>query len=185
MAHPRFEAATRGLPNFRRTPEALSQLASPSSRALLKGLGILSEVELESRYHVRVERYVKDMLIELHTLAQVVDTLVVPAGMTYLNQLAAGAADAKAAGISAVPQVALADRVGALVAELFARREHLQAVIDRADAMHGDPSECAALLTSEGADAMAAVRESADALELIVSDDLWPLPKYREMLFPV
>ena len=179
------EAASRGLPNFRRTPEALSQLVSAQSQALFKSLGILTEVELESRYHVRVERYVKDMLIELHTLAQIVDTLVVPAGMTYLNQLAAGAADAKAAGITAVPQVALADKVGGIVTELVARRERLQAVIDRAESMHGDPSECAALLTGEGADAMAAVRESADALELVVSDDMWPLPKYREMLFPV
>jgi glutamine synthetase len=179
------EAEQRGLPNYRRTPEALSQLVSAQSRALFQSLGILSDVELESRYHVRVERYVKDMLIELHTLAEVVDTLVIPAGITYVNQLAAGAAAAKAAGITVVPQVALANQVGQLVADLQARRDALRALIQRAEGMHGDPADCAALLTGEGADAMAAVREVADALELVVADDLWPLPKYREMLFPV
>jgi glutamine synthetase len=51
--------------------------------------------------------------------------------------------------------------------------------------MHGDPTDCGRLLTGEGADAMAAVRAASDALELVVPDDQWPLPKYREMLFPV
>ena len=51
--------------------------------------------------------------------------------------------------------------------------------------MHGDPADCARLLTTEGADAIAAVRAASDAIELAVPDELWPLPKYREMLFPV
>ena len=51
--------------------------------------------------------------------------------------------------------------------------------------MHDELEAQAKLLTSEGADRMADVRETSDALELVVSDDLWPLPKYREMLFPL
>ena len=51
--------------------------------------------------------------------------------------------------------------------------------------MHDKPEECAKLVTSAGADAIAAVRASCDALEVLVADDMWPLPKYREMLFPV
>ncbi|MFL5576652.1 MAG: glutamine synthetase III, partial [Gemmatimonadaceae bacterium] len=66
------EAAQRGLKNLRRTPEALTELVTDQSRALLNGLGILNEVELESRYHVRLERYVKDVLIELHTMQELV-----------------------------------------------------------------------------------------------------------------
>src|SRR2546428_2146337 len=62
------EAAKRGLLNLRRTPEALAQLVTKAARKCLVGLGILSDAELESRYHVRLERYVKDMLIELHML---------------------------------------------------------------------------------------------------------------------
>ena len=179
------EAEGRGLKNLRRTPEALAELETPAVKALFQGLGLLSEAELESRFHVRVERYVKDMLIELHTLAQMIDTFVLPAGYAYANALVHGAANAKAAGITQVPQVAAAERVSALLVELEAGRSTLAGVIDHAENTHGDPTVCARLLTSEGADAMAAVRKACDALELLVPDDQWALPKYREMLFPV
>lgn len=179
------EAEGRGLKNLRRTPEALKELEAPEVQALFRSLGILSDAELESRYHVRVERYVKDMLIELHTLAQMLDTIVLPAGYGYANALAQGAANAKAAGITHVPQVAAAERVGAVLTTLEEARATLLAVIERADASHDDASACARLLTGEGADAMAAVRAASDALELLVPDDQWPLPKYREMLFSV
>ena len=179
------EAEGRGLLNLRRTPEALTQLVTDRAKGALTGLGILSEAELESRYHVRVERYVKDMLIELHTLQQIVDTMVLPAGYAYANALAHGAAHAKAAGITAVPQVAAAERVGGMIGALEEARATLVAVADRAEHMHGDPADCARLLTGEGADAMAAVRAACDALELALPDEQWPLPKYREMLFPV
>ncbi|MCU0626433.1 MAG: glutamine synthetase III [Gemmatimonadaceae bacterium] len=179
------EAARRGLPNFRRTPEALEQLVTAQSRALFVDLGILSEVELESRFHVRMERYVKDMLIEMHTLKEIVDTLVLPAGLAFHGQLAEAAAHARAAGISIVPQVEKANHVGTLVQELQARRDTLVRVLDQADGLHHDPVACAKLLTGAGADAMAAVRDRCDTLELATPDALWPLPKYREMLFPV
>src|SRR3954463_10860764 len=73
------EAAKRGLLNLRRTPEALAQLETKQAKKCLVGLGVLSEAELESRYHVRLERYIKDMLIELHMLRELVDTMVLPA----------------------------------------------------------------------------------------------------------
>ena len=77
------EAKKRGLPNFRRTPEALAQMVTKPSRELFMKLGILSKEELDSRYHVRLERYVKDMLIEMHTLAEMANTMVLPAGYAY------------------------------------------------------------------------------------------------------
>ena len=179
------EAKKRGLPNLRRTPEALKQMVSKQSRALLTKLGVLTKEELESRYHVRVERYVKDMLIELHTLREIVDTIVVPAAYGYLGQLSESASQSKTAGVAVIPQVATANKVGELVQELQEFREDLSDVIARAEALHEDPPGQADLLTSEGADTMAEVRKMCDELELIVGDDFWPLPKYREMLFPV
>ena len=179
------EAEGRGLKNLRRTPEALEQLVTDEAKALFRSTGILTEAELESRYHVRVERYVKDMLIEVDTLAQLVDTLVLPAAYGYANALARGAAHAKQAGLAKAPQVAAAERVGGMIEALEAARARLGDVAERADAMHGDPTDCGRLLTGVGADAMAAVRAASDALELVVPDDQWPLPKYREMLFPV
>ncbi|GJG86802.1 glutamine synthetase [Gemmatimonadetes bacterium T265] len=179
------EAEGRGLLNLRRTPEALQQLTTEQTKTLFADTGILSAEELQSRYHVRVERYVKDMLIELHTLAEVVDTLVLPAGYGYANALARGAAHAKEAGITRVPQAAAADRVGGMIEALESARATLAQVTARAEGGHGDEDATARLLTSEGADAMAAVRAASDALELVVPDEQWPLPKYREMLFPV
>ena len=146
---------------------------------------MLTKEELESRYHVRVERYVKDMLIELHTMREIVDTMVIPAAYTYLSQLADAASQSKSAGIAVIPQVTTANQVGEYVQELQEFKEDLSDVIARAEAMHDDPAKQAELLTSEGADTMAEVRKVCDALELSVADDVWPLPKYREMLFPV
>jgi glutamine synthetase len=179
------DAKKRGLPNLRRTPEALKELISKQSRTVLTKLGVLTKEELESRYHVRVERYVKDMLIELHTLREMVDTMVIPAAYSYLNQLTEAAAQAKAAGIAVIPQIATATQIGELVQELQEHREDLTDVIARVEAKHDDPSGQAEMLTTEGADTMAEVRKVSDALELLVADDCWPLPKYREMLFPV
>jgi len=179
------EAAKRGLLNLRRTPEALAQLMTKQSHKLLTSLGILSETELESRYHVRLERYIKDMLIELHTMTELVDTFVLPAAFQYSGTLANSAAQAKSAGIKVIPQVEAANTLGALIADLQKQRAALGKVIGKAEDMHEDMVKQAELLTSAGADAMAAVRKCCDAIELSVSDECWPLPKYREMLFPV
>ena len=179
------EAAKRGLPNFRRTPESLKQLVNKQSRALLTGLGVLTEAELDSRYHVRVERYVKDMLIELHTMREIVETMVLPAAFSYLGDLSASAAEAKSAGVTTIPQLDAANDVGKLVQQLQKKIAALVKVIDRAEGMHEDGPAQAELLTADGADAMAAVREICDRLEVTIADDVWPLPKYREMLFPV
>jgi glutamine synthetase len=163
------DAEKRGLLNLRRTPEALAQLVTKQSVKLLASLGIFAEEEVQSRYHVRLERYIKDMLIELHTLREMIDTLVLPAAYEYAGQLGQSAATAKAAGIS----------------QLEKGRAALLEAIEEAEGMHDDPEALAEFLTSEAADRMADVRKASDALELVVSDDLWPLPKYREMLFPV
>jgi glutamine synthetase len=178
------EAEGRGLLNLRRTPEALAQLMTEQAKALFRSSAILSDVELESRYHVRVERYVKDMLIEVNTLAQIVDTMVLPAAYAHLNALARGAAHARQAGLARVPQAAAADRLAALVEALEAARARLADVETRAGETH-DESSCARLLTHDGAEAIAAARAASDALELSLPDEVWPLPKYREMLFPV
>ena len=110
---------------------------------------------------------------------------MIPAAYTYLSQLSDAASHAKAAGIAVIPQVATANQIGELAQELQEAREDLKDVIARVESKHDDPAGQADMLTSEGADTMAEVRKVCDALELSVADDCWPLPKYREMLFPV
>jgi len=179
------EAKKRGLLNLRRTPEALAQLVTKQSRELLTSLGILTDEELDSRYHVRLERYIKDMLIELHTLREMVDTYVLPAAYAYHGSLSNAAGQAKTAGIKQIPQIDAANRLGKLITELRTQADKLSTVIDKAEGMHDAAEKQAAFLTSTAADTMAAVRSCSDALEVSVSDECWTLPKYREMLFPV
>ncbi|MEX2182525.1 MAG: glutamine synthetase III [Gemmatimonadaceae bacterium] len=179
------EAKKRGLLNLRRAPEALAQMKTPAARKLFTGMKILTAAELESRYHVRVERYLKDVLIEMSTMAEMLDTQILPAAYGYLGELASAAASAKQAGIKLIPQRAAAESTGALVSELQKQVAALHSAIHKAEAMHDDPVKCANFLTSGGADAMAACRELSNKLELTVGDDHWPLPRYREMLFPV
>ncbi len=179
------EAAKRGLPNLRRSPEALAQLTTKEAKSLLTKLGIFNKEELESRYHIRLERYVKDMLIEMHTQREMIDTFVLPAAFEYSGSLATSAAAAKSAGVEHIPQVDAANEIGAMIETLRSRRNELSSAIDKAEGMHDALVKQAQHLTSAGADAMAAARETSDAIELRVPDESWPLPKYREMLFPV
>ena len=178
------EAARRGLPNLRHTPEALAQLVTGPSRKALTSFGILTERELEARYHVRVERYAKDLLIELHMLQQLVDTMILPAGYGYLGSLAGGAAQAKSAGITVVPQVEAANRIGQLVLAVQQRRDALAELLTAINELE-DVEQQAHRLTTEGSESLRLLRDACDALEVLVADDLWPLPKYREMLFTV
>ncbi|MBX3174235.1 MAG: glutamine synthetase III [Gemmatimonadaceae bacterium] len=179
------EAKKRGLLNLRRAPEALAQLDTPAAKKLFTSTGILTKAEVESRFHIRMERYIKDVLIEMYTMAELVDTMILPAAYDYLGALANGAARAKEAGIKAIPQKAAAEKTGALVAKLQGQSEALKKAIAKAEGMHEDLVKAAMFLTTTGTDAMAACRESSDALELSIGDQYWPLPRYREMLFPV
>jgi glutamine synthetase len=179
------EAKKRGLPNLRRSPEALAQIVTAQSRKLFTSLEILSSEEVDSRYHIRLERYIKDMLIEMHTLAEMANTMVLPACHGYLAMLCESAENAKDAGVKPVPQVEAASNIAKMVASLQKAAGALDAAITKAEHMHDDAAKQAQFLTSTGADAMAAVREASDALELKVDDARWPLPRYREMVFPV
>lgn len=179
------EAERRGLPNIRRSPEALAQLMTRQSRDLLNGLGIFTRQELDSRFHVRLERYVKDMLIEAHTLREMVDTMVLPAGYAYAGSLARAAAEGKAAGIVATPQIAAGNELAKRITAVQKQRAALDAAIAKGESMHTTLEVQAKFLTSTCAEAMHALRDACDGLELAIGDQAWPLPKYREMLFPV
>lgn len=179
------EAKKRGLPNYRRSPEALLQIIAKPSVHLFTTLGILTKEEVDSRYHIRLERYIKDIMIEMYTLGEIVDTLVLPASYAYLGSLADSAAKAKSAGIKTIPQRDAAEATAKQVQALQKAVAALHAAIQKAETLHHDPAKQAQHLTSVGAATMEGVRAVSDALELKIGDDFWPLPRYREMLFPV
>jgi glutamine synthetase len=163
------EAAERGLLNLRTTPEALAYLTKPETVALFEKYAVLNERELEAREEVLYEQYVIKLNIEGETTAQIARTMILPAAVRHLAEL-------KAAG-----NEQLVTETDELLKELFFAIEKLEAAneIHRDDTIH----EEADYMRDDVIPAMASVREVADKLEKIVADDLWPLPKYWEMLF--
>jgi glutamine synthetase len=168
------EAAKRGLPNNRSTVDALPALTTAKAKKVFSHFGVLSERELASRVEIIWERYVKVSNIEANCALDMATTMILPAAVKYLGELA-GAGKSK--GVTAV-----ADKVAALADQLvdaIHALEHAQHAAHEASSVHAE----AKAFHDEVIPAQNAVREAADELETLVSDELWPLPKYREILF--
>jgi glutamine synthetase len=163
------EAETRGLANLRTTPEALPWLVEKQTIAVFERYEVLSERELESRFEVFVEQYATRLNIEAETAASITRTMILPATVRHLAELKAAGHD----GLIAETQELLDEMVGAI-----ARLEQVNAHHPVEEGL-----EHAKYMRDSVIPAMDAVRDVADRLERIVADDLWPLPKYSEMLF--
>ncbi len=175
------EAEKRGLPHLRSTPEALDQLVSPTSCEMLTRLGVFTESELNSRFQVRLERYLKNKIIEMDTLRSMVDTQILPAAYAYWGSLVQGVSAAKSAGFPA-PQIERVEKLSDLITLLQTQRKALEDVWNQGESRENE-RDYAYLLGSLGTRLMEEIRLCCDELECRVSDDYWPLPKYREILF--
>ena len=178
------EAERRGLPNLKKAPEAIEQLLTPGAKKLFTGMAILSEAEIHSRHHVMIERYVKKLTIEAETLANMVDTLIVPAAMAEQKVCASSikAVSEVARNADVSEQTARLTVVCQGIGELLAKRKDLNSLLARVAGQHNE-TEKAQTLASEVLPLMTQIRVVSDRLEDVVSDQFWPLPKYREMLF--
>jgi glutamine synthetase len=168
------EAARRGLPNNRTTVDALPSLTTAKAKALFSDFGVLSERELASRVEISWERYVKIQDIEANCAADIATTMILPAAVRYLGQLgqapSSRGATAMCERISALTD-SLVDAVGAL--------QHAQHEAHEAGSVQAEARAFVTIVIP----AQEALRGVADELETLVADDLWPLPKYRELLF--
>jgi glutamine synthetase len=165
------EAEKRGLLNLRATPDALPYIVADDTVALLSNYGVLSERELESRYEVSLEQYVTKINIEAETAAAIAKTQLLPAAARHLVLL-------REAGLDAI-----ATETQDLVAEFDHAIKELESVNLEENQPDEDVMEHAKYIRDSVIPAMNAVRVVADRLEKIVADDLWPLPKYSEILF--
>jgi glutamine synthetase len=165
------EAEQRGLLNLRGTPDALPYLIADETQALFDNYGVLSPRELESRYEVFLEQYVTKLNIESETAAAIARTMLLPAAARYLVLLR----DAQLLDVLSETEALVAKFVEAIRALEAANLEDNQP--------HDDVLVHAKYMREEVIPAMEATRETADKLEKVVSDDLWPLPKYSEILF--
>ena len=165
------EAEKRGLANLRTTPDALPWLVEKQTVATFKKYKVLSKRELESRYEVFTEQYVMNINIESETASTIARTMLLPAAVRYLNEL-------RASGLEE-----LVGEVEPLIKELhFAQLKLEDANLDE-NHPDGSPQKEAVYMRDTVISAMEDVRDVADRLEKLVADDLWPLPKYAEMLF--
>jgi len=172
------EAAKRGLPNLKTTPEALPVLTTKPVIELFTKYGILTEAELKSREEIYLEQYAKTLTTEANLVVRMATTIIFPAAMRYQSELAAACANLKAIGhdykMAALEEVT--DKLRSLqvsVAKLDKLLDH-----EAKDAHAEAKYMCDKILP-----AMSDVRGFADSLEAIVADDLWSLPSYQEMLF--
>ena len=179
------EAKKRGLPNEKTTPSALKALITDKALKLFEKYEVLSNVELKSRYLIHVERYIKDLEIEVNCLNNICMTQVIPASVAYQKKLAKAIIDTKEVlGSSAIvsSQKDHLKKILELINNIYATNKDIQKKVEDASAIHDEPKK-AEFLGSKVKPKMDELREYVDALENIVDDETWPLPKFWEMLF--
>ncbi len=165
------EAEQRGLLNLKATPDALPYLISEDTTTLFTNYGVLSQRELESRYEVFLEQYVTKLNIEAETASTIARTMLLPAAARHLALLLS----------AQLPE--LASETEALVSEFVDSIRALESDNLEENQPHEDVMEHAKYMRDKTIPAMDTVRGTADRLEKVVADDLWPLPKYSEILF--
>ncbi len=174
------EAARRGLPHLRDSVEAFPVLKAKKTIDLFKKYGVLTKAEVESRYHIAVEKYVKQLDIEAEMMITMTRTMILPAAIRHQTLLAAAITATEGAGVDCDDTVKSLEAFAGLVSAV---RKTLAAVETAASHQDDDPLRHATHYRSKVRPAMAALREAADELETLVAADLWPMPTYRELLF--
>ncbi|KAJ3227908.1 hypothetical protein HK099_008318 [Clydaea vesicula] len=178
------EAARRGLPNIKSAPAAFKQLLVPANVDVLVSQGVLSQNELNSRYHILNETYTKNQLIEANTLSAMVSQSILPAAFTYRKELCDSLRGLKefVLDYKSTPEFTALEALHGLTNTLQSSNSALLKVIHTVENL-GDTDKEAEVCGSELVAALNTVRNAADALEGVVADKHWPFPKYAELLF--
>ena len=180
------EAAKRGLPNKKNTPAALPALIEPKNIALMEDFGVLTKVEMESRYEVEMEHYSKIINIEALTMLEMARKQLLPAINAYMSEVANTAASklAVSESLSVRSETKALTRLSADADAMSDAVDELQAAVDAAKAL-SDESAKAVAFHDDVLPKMDALRAAADDAETICGEDYWPLPSYSKMLYYV
>ena len=180
------EAAKRGLPNKKNTPAALPALIEPKNIALMEDFGVLTKVEMESRYEVEMEHYSKIINIEALTMLEMARKQLLPAVNAYMSEVANTAASklAVSESLSVRSETKALTRLSADADSMSDAVDELQAAVDAAKAL-SDESAKAVAFHDDVLPKMDALRAAADDAETICGEDYWPLPSYSKMLYYV
>ncbi len=181
------EAKRRGLLNLHTTPDALPYYIHPKNVALFEKYGVYTETEMRARYEIHLENYAKVLHIEAHTMVSMTRKDLLPAAIRYGKELA----DALLSKRTALPDMAcpveeeLLRRVNALTGRMAETLRQLQQRLEDADELRADGQTVAEFYRDAVIPAMEELRAAADALEVSVAKDVWPLPSYGDILFSV
>ena len=180
------EAAKRGLPNKKNTPAALPALIEPKNIALMEDFGVLTKVEMESRYEVEMEHYSKIINIEALTMLEMARKQLLPAVNAYMSEVANTAASklAVSENLSVRSETKALTRLSADADAMSDAVDELQAAVNAAKAL-SDESAKAVAFHDDVLPKMDALRAAADDAESICGEDYWPLPSYSKMLYYV
>ena len=180
------EAAKRDLPNKKNTPAALPALIEPKNIALMEDFGVLTKVEMESRYEVEMEHYSKIINIEALTMLEMARKQLLPAVNAYMSEVANTAASklAVSENLSVRSETKALTRLSADADAMSDAVDELQAAVDAAKAL-SDESAKAVAFHDDVLPKMDALRAAADDAETICGEDYWPLPSYSKMLYYV
>ena len=180
------EAARRGLPNKKNAPAALPALIDPKNIALMEEFGVLTKVEMYSRYEVELEHYSKIINIEALTMLEMARKQLLPAVNAYMSEVANTAASklAVSENLSVRSETKALTRLSADADAMSDAVDELQAAVDAAKAL-SDESAKAVAFHDDVLPKMDALRAAADDAETICGEDYWPLPSYSKMLYYV
>ncbi len=180
------EAAKRGLPNVKTTPLALDAMVTKKAMSLFEDNGIYSHQELEARHEIELEKYIKKVQIESRIMAELATSQVLPAAIRYQNTLASNVKGLKEAGLSEKSykkQQEILEKISTHIAKISDAVEKMTEARKACNNLE-NTREKAIGYQSKVKDAFFdEIRYQVDKLELLVDDNEWSLPKYREMLF--
>ncbi|MFL9844378.1 glutamine synthetase III family protein [Flavobacterium rhizosphaerae] len=181
------EAAKRGLSNHKTTPQALKAKVSESALALFEELNVMNHVEVEARYEIELEEYAKKIQIEGRVLADIARNHVVPTAIRYQNVLIENVKGLKDIfgnnfEIIAKEQINIIKEISSHISTINAKSEEMTEARKKANALTST-EEMANVYCDEVKPYFDVIRYHCDKLENLVDDEIWPLTKYRELLF--
>ena len=174
------EAEKRGLPHMRDSLDAFPVLKAKKTVELFKKYGVLTKAEVESRYHIALEKWVKQLTIEAETMIAMARTMILPAALRHQAEIADAVTATEGAGVDCDDTVKALEHFSGLVTEARSALVALEAAAAHEDE---DPMKHAQQIKAKVRPAMAVLRTAVDALENHVASDLWPMPTYRQLLF--
>lgn len=176
------EAKRRGMPNLVSTADALPVFSTDKAKILFEAYGVMSPDELQARVEVLHENYASVLGIEARTMVNMVNTMVIPAAARYQSEIAEAVGNAKNAGVESV---ALKARLAELVEwtdRLHAGNKAIEEAMGKCESIRSEEKRTKAVRTKI-LPAMEQTRTACDAIESLVSEDLWPLPSYTDLMF--